>query len=363
MLRTKTGLPKHCVWIEERRGKHTRRRVRFRLRGVSAYPSGIPWSPEFMTAYAAALERATTWTATTEIGASKTKPGSINELIVSYYKFVFPTRLRPSTQATWRGVLERFRKDFGDDRVADFERKHIVAILNNEAQRASKQTANKLRKVLRLLFEHAIDINLRSDNPVIGTKRFKVESEGHHTWTPEEVAQYRAHWRFGTAPRLCMELAFELAARRAEIVTRGPQHERLATPKAPYGKLFVQRLKGSNDTLVPISAELRAAIDACAPFPHLTYLATKNGKARSYKSLTGDFRTWCDAAGLPKHCRLHGLKKSALTALAQGGASIKQMQSVSGHKSLAVLQGYIEKTNQEQLAEEAMAMRNKERSA
>jgi len=79
-------------------------------------------------------------------------------------------------------------------------------------------------------------------------------------------------------------LAFELAARRAESVALGPQHERPATPKAPYGKLFVQRLKGSRDTTVPNSAERRAAIDACAPFPHPTYPATKNGRTRSYKS-------------------------------------------------------------------------------
>jgi integrase len=260
-----------------------------------------------------------------------------------------------------RGVLERFRKGFGDDSVAGFERKHVVAIINERAQ-SGRHAANTLRKVLRHLFDHAVEINLRTDNPVIGTKRLKTAGDGHHTWTAEEVAQYRAHWKLGTVPRLVMELAFELAARRAEIVSRGPQHERPATPKAPYGKLFVERLKGSNDTLVPISAELRAAIDACAPFEHLTYLATKRGVARSYKSLTGDFRKWCDDAKLPKCCRLHGLKKSALTALAQDRASIKEMQSISGHRSLAVLQKYIEKTNQDQLAEEVMARRGKGRA-
>ncbi len=260
-----------------------------------------------MRAYAAALERATAPKTMTEIGAGKTRPGSVNALIVSYYKLVFPT-LAESTQAMRRGVLERdFRKDFADDLVANFERKHIIAILNAKAK-AGRHAANTLRKVLRHLFDHAIEINLRSDNPVLGTKRLKTEGDGHHTLTAEEIAQYRAHWSLGSVPRLCFELALELVARRAEIVTLGPQHERPPTPKAPYGKLFVKRLKGSNDTLVPISAELRAAIDACAPFPHLTYLATKHGTPRSFKALTGDFRKWCDAAGLPKHCRLHGLR-------------------------------------------------------
>lgn len=35
MLRTRTGLPKHCVWNVDRGGK--RRRVCFRLRGVTAF--------------------------------------------------------------------------------------------------------------------------------------------------------------------------------------------------------------------------------------------------------------------------------------------------------------------------------------
>src|SRR5262249_18757633 len=100
-----------------------------------------------------------------------------------------------------------------------------------------------------------------SNNPVSGVERLKTEGDGHHTWIAGEVAQYRSPWPIGTVPRLVMELAIELAARRGEIIRLGPQHERPATDKAPYGKLFVERLKGSNDTLVPISAELRAAID------------------------------------------------------------------------------------------------------
>jgi integrase len=260
-----------------------------------------------------------------------------------------------------RGILERFRRDFGDDRVSDFERKHITAIVNKKAA-DGRHAANTLRKVLRHLFDHAIEINLRS-NPVLGTKRLKTEGDGHLPWTADEIAQYRSHWLLGSVARLVLELALELAARRAEIVTCGPQHERPATAKAPFGKLFVERLKGSNDTLVPISAELLAAIDACGPFPHLTYLATRRGTARSYKALTGDFRKWCDAAGLPKRCRLHGLKKSALTALAQDGASVKEMQSISGHRSLAVLQKYIEKTDQDQLAEQVMARRARRRAS
>ena len=53
MLRTRSGLPKHCSWNADRHGT---RRVRFRRRGVSVYLTGIPWSEDFMRQYAVALE-------------------------------------------------------------------------------------------------------------------------------------------------------------------------------------------------------------------------------------------------------------------------------------------------------------------
>ena len=53
MLRTKSGLPKHCCWNTDRHGK---RRVRFRKGGFTTYLPGIPWSEDFMRQYAAALE-------------------------------------------------------------------------------------------------------------------------------------------------------------------------------------------------------------------------------------------------------------------------------------------------------------------
>jgi hypothetical protein len=54
MIRTKSGLPKHCSWNLDR--EDGKRRVRFRWRGFSTYLTGTPWSEEFMRQYAAALD-------------------------------------------------------------------------------------------------------------------------------------------------------------------------------------------------------------------------------------------------------------------------------------------------------------------
>jgi hypothetical protein len=76
--------------------------VRFRKGGFQTYLTGVPWSDDFMRQYAAALEGVKAQAS--NIGAARTVPGTINELIVSYYKLVFPL-LKPSTQAMRRNIL------------------------------------------------------------------------------------------------------------------------------------------------------------------------------------------------------------------------------------------------------------------
>ena len=356
-MRTKNGLPKHCGWNIDR--KAGQRRVRFRKGKVSVYLTGTPWSEDFMRQYAAALDRAQP--AGAEIGAARTKPGSVNALIVSYYKLVFPT-LAASTQAVRRNILERFRTTpapisgqlYGDKSVAGLTHEVVNTII--VAKAAVPHSANSLRKVLRHMLDHAVDINMIKINPALRTKRLKTASGGLHTWTDAEIAGYRDYWPLGTQMRLAMELALETTSRRADVTRIGPQHERPPTkePDAPNGWLDLRHTKNDSRTFIPISDELRAAIDAC-PVEHLTFLHTRSGKPRSAKALGGDFRKWCDAAGLPKHCTIHGLRKGNLRRHADAGATTKELQALGGHKSLSALQPYIEDSNRADLAVQAMA--------
>jgi hypothetical protein len=195
--------------------------VRFRRRGISTYLTGTPWSDDFMRQYAAALDGVKAQT--TNIGADRTVPGTVNAAIVSYYKLVFPL-LKPSTQAMRRNILERFRREHGNKPLARLEHEHVASIIAARAD--TPEAANNLRKVLRHLMEHAIAIKMIAQNPVIGVGRFKNTGSGVHCWTDDEIKQYRAHWPIGTQQRLAMELALETTSRRADVTRIGPQHER-----------------------------------------------------------------------------------------------------------------------------------------
>jgi len=94
------------------------RRHYFRRRGFKkiALP-GLPGSAEFMAAYQAALDRSQP----IEIGASRTKPGSVNALIADYYgSEAFTKALSPASQRMRRNILERFRAANGGNQVSGF---------------------------------------------------------------------------------------------------------------------------------------------------------------------------------------------------------------------------------------------------
>jgi hypothetical protein len=192
MLRTKSGLPRHCTYQADRYGN---RRVRFRRRGVSVYLTGIPWSEEFMRAYAAALEREQGIRA--NVGASmRTLPGSFSALCVSYYGSPEFRGLKASTQKVRRNILERFRTEHGHRLLKDLQSAHVRMIIG--AKSSTPEAANNLLKVLRVVLTYAVGINMIAHNPAIGVKRYTNKGEGIHTWTEAEVVQFEAHHPIGS---------------------------------------------------------------------------------------------------------------------------------------------------------------------
>ncbi|HXW28071.1 MAG TPA: tyrosine-type recombinase/integrase [Xanthobacteraceae bacterium] len=67
-------------------------------------------------------------------------------------------------------------------------------------------------------------------------------------------------------------------------------------------------------------------------------------------------------AGLPPRSKAHGLRKAILRRLAERGGTSKQLQAVSGHRSLAELERYTEMAEQARLNRQAMAKLTQEQN-
>ena len=322
--------------------RHGRPRWYLRRRGWPNFPlPGLPWSPEFMAAYEAALngqERRV------EIGASRTKAGSVSALIVKFYRSAEWAGLASSTQTTYRGILERFRSEHGDKPVALLQRENVRTILAKKA--ATPHAANNLRKLIRLLMRFAVEEGWRRDDPTNDVKAVRVRSNGFYTWTEDDIEAFRLRWSIGTKQRLAMELALNTGQRRSDLVRMGKQHIR-------DGRIHVTQQKTKTKLAIRIHPDLQAVLDATPP-EHLTFLTTAYGQPFTPAGFGGWFKAACNSAGLPKACSAHGLRKAACRRLAEAGCSANVIASISGHRTLKEVARYTTAADQEQLADTAI---------
>ena len=340
MLRTRSGLPRHCGWNVDRHGK---RRVCFRKAGFSTYLTGVPWSEDFMRQYATALEGVKAQA--NNIGAARTIAGSFDALCVSYYRSPEFRGLKDSTQTTRRNIIERFRKEHGTKPTSRLGRAHIKDIIGAKAN--TPEAANNLLKVLRVVLNHAVEIGMIASNPAIGVKRYRSHGDGIHTWSEAEVSQFEAAHPIGTKARLALELLLGTGQRRSDVVRMGWQHVR-------GDEIAVRQQKTDEPLLIPMDQSLVQAL-AAAPRTNLTFLVTERGAPFTVAGFGNWFRDRCNEAGLPQ-CSAHGLRKLSATRMANAGCSTDQIKAVTGHKSLSEVMRYTRAADQARLARQAMNM-------
>src|SRR6516225_7510775 len=333
-------LPKFVHGFIDRHGKP---RFYFRRPGFESVPlQGLPYSAEFMRAYDAALA------GQPRPPATRAGPGTMAALALSYFGSPQFNALRSSSQYVHRRTIERFGKDHGDRRAADLRRDHIVKLMSRLA--GKPQAANALRRMLRNLMQHAIDIGIRGDDPTRDVKAIRTKTGGHHSWTDDEIAQFERCHAIGSRARLALALLLYSGQRRGDVIRMGPQHVR-------DGILRVKQEKTGAELAIPVHPEL-AAVIAATPSGHLTFLTTRFGRPFEGSGFSHWFRGACDQAGLP-HCSPHGLRKAAARRLAEAGCTAHEIGAITGHASLAELVRYTRAADQRRLAEAAMAKTRK----
>jgi integrase len=289
---------------------------------------GLPWSPEFMEARDKALKGE--WNVAPELGASRTRVGTVNAALVSYYQAsAFKDGLAESSQKMRRNILERFREQHGDKRIALLDKRALQAILNKKTPAA----ASNWRKALRGFIDHVMSLDMLSVDPLAGVKLVSIKSNGHHPWEPEECRKFEKRHAIGTRARLAFELLLQVGQSRCDVVRMGRQHVR-------KGTLALKRQKTGVPFEVPVMDVLQQAIEAMPAGNNLTFLVTAQGKPFSAAGFGNWFREICDQAELPKRCTSHGLRKAAATYLADRGATTTQLMAWFGWKTASEAERY-----------------------
>ncbi|MGD9803129.1 MAG: tyrosine-type recombinase/integrase [Hyphomicrobiaceae bacterium] len=276
-------------------------------------------------------------------------PGTFDRLVQDYFAAPEYLRLAPSTQKTYRSVIERLIIDegIGHRLVREMTREHVRRILAKRA--ATPGAANSLLKKLGVLVRFAIDNGWRKDDP---TLRIKKYAKGEfHTWTEEEIAQYETRWPIGTTERLAFALLLYTGQRRSDVVT-------MSWADVKDGSICVTPLKTKRTTgvklWIPIHPALQGVLDV-ADKDGETILQTAFGQPFTSNGFgSGFMAVKIDKAGLPKRCVTHGLRKAAARRLAEAGCTANEIASITGHATLQEVLHYTKAAEQRKLAQAAM---------
>jgi integrase len=325
------------AYVHEYRDRHGRLRRYVRRPGSRrvALP-GLPGSPEFMQTYQDAITGPVTRPHTPKVG-------TLAALAAEFFSSTEFANLRPSSQATYRLALGPILAQDGHrlvrDLLPDKARKIVQEIGANRPA-----MANLTRAVLRRLFSFAMSIGQRRDNPFDAVPKYKIGT--HHTWTDEQLAAYEVRWPLGTRERLAFDLLLYSAQRVGDVV-------RMQRSDIRNSVVTVVQQKTGVEVFVPLHPALARSIKA-GPSKGIYLVGDKNGRPVARRTLTVLISVAAKAAGLPAECVAHGLRKAALRRLAEHGATSKEMQAISGHRSLAEIERYTQQADQRRLAKAAI---------
>src|SRR5436190_12125536 len=147
-----------------------------------------------------------------ELGLSRTRAGTVNAAIVSYYQSsAFTDGLAISSQKMRRNILERFREQYGDKQIAPLHKKALQTILNKKSPAA----ASNWRKALRGFIDHCLSLDMLVVDPLAGVKLVAIKSDGHHPWELEECGKFEKYHAVGTRARLAYELLLQVGQSRS----------------------------------------------------------------------------------------------------------------------------------------------------
>jgi integrase len=211
-----------------------------------------------------------------------------------------------------------------------------------EARAEKPESANLLRKVLRAMMQYAVRVGMRNDDPTREVRAIRSNnSDGFHSWTDEEIAQFEAYHPIGTKARLALALLLYTGQRGSDVVRMGQRDIR-------NGKVHIKQDKTGAELRIPVLPQLQEII-AASPIGLATFLVDESGKPYKRKHFRRRFREHCDKAGLT-HCTAHGLRKAAARLFAEAGCSEHEIAAWTGHASLREVRRYTKAVNQERLA-------------
>jgi integrase len=319
----------------------------FRHQGLYTRLPDDPASTEFAIRYGQLLE------SISKPSAKRLPPGSVRALIAEFKSTPEYTKLEPKTRLGYARSLDKLALAVGEFKATRIKRHHIVRIRNALASpaptedgkpaRAKPRAADDFVAAVSRMFTIGLDLGYCETNPAARIGRI-ADSESYIPWPRTARATFEA----SAPPRHVMDgymLGLWTAMRLADVL-------RLARTRYDGTAFDLKHRKTKSELWVPAFSKLRIYI-AENSWPHVLFVTTPEGEKFNESTFGKAFRAHLTAIGLGDY-HFHGLRHTTATALADAGATDHEIQSITGHATLQMVQRYTKRANQRRLAARAM---------
>ena len=246
-------------------------------------------------------------------------------LIVAYKANAEFGNLAPSTKQVWTPWLDRIAADFGDLRIAQFERPQKirpVIIQWRKRWAATPRTADMALQVLSRVMSYAVDtLGKLSSNPCEGIKTLYRVDRSEIIWTPNDIDRLKQTCSAEIAH--ATDLAAYSGLRLGDLV-------RLSWSHIGEDEIVIStnKSRGKRAAHIPIYDDLRVVLERI-PKRATTVLTHSHGRPWIAKSLGDTFGRVKNAAGFAD-LHFHDLRGTAATRFYLAGLPEHMIADVMG---------------------------------
>nr|WP_321510363.1 tyrosine-type recombinase/integrase [uncultured Celeribacter sp.] len=270
------------------------------------------------------------------------------KLIVSYYQSPKYKKLSKGTASNYRRHCEEIRLKNGKKDVKSFRRKDAIAA--RDALQDTWSKANERVAVLSILMKHAVDLEWIDRNPVTDIE--KLKGGEYKAWPESKLRAYEsACGPHGTA-RTVYELAIGTGQRIGDCI---------AMKWCDFDGEFVSVVQEKTGAKIQVycPARLREYLSTLPRSgqhilaKNLTQPIGKRQVQKAVEAVRADIGVKSGTSRLVPH----GWRYTAATQLAEAGVDMRDIQAVTGHKTLSMVQKYTAGASQKAASKRAQLSR------
>ena len=287
--------------------------------------------------------------------APRAAPNSLDALLAAYRRSPEWRAKAEATQVN-QSIYLRSLDAIGHLPLTEVTRKRLLSIRDAIAAARGNGAGTQFGRTAGALMAWGLDRGWLEFNPL---SRLKKLPGGHlPVWTEAEVAL--ALKVLPEAFRRVVVLGAHTAQRRGDLIAmtwaaydgrtirvkqqKDKRHDAptLLIPTHPALRAELDGWRGERENVIPLSSS-----------PSATILTGPRGQPWTAEHLSREMGRELKERGLPG-LNVHGLRKVASTRLADAGCSAHEIQAITGHRTLAMVELYTRSADQERLATSAI---------